>query len=375
MQYKLLLFAILIQIPSVAISQSSGGDSIHPPYIFQTGLGFHYGFIFAHNKLVQNTKGSNPRGIEADLSRRLINNKSWNDCRCYPRNGLVISYFDFDTRVLGKAISAGAYIEPFFFPHHRINLSLKGVAGLSYLTNPYHKTRNPDNNSYSTHLSAYLALGIGFNVIINHHLSAKLSGFYNHNSNGAIKEPNSGINWPAATVHVYYAFNPVPLPVLKKSPFSFYWKKPVRTEIYLLATQRFISKEAQAHYIIIGVGFKTGKQISGINAIHAGVEVVADYAVRKQLEQEHTENGSYIQPGILIGHEFLMGKFTFSQQLGIYVVNRVPFYDPVYQRYGLNYQLSNHWALGIHVKAHRQIAAFLDGRITFTFPNLKKDKK
>lgn len=55
-------------------------------------------------------------------------------------------------------------------------------------------------------------MGLGLNMKIDQHISGKISAHYNHISNGGIKEPNKGVNWPAATLHVYYAFNPTPLP-------------------------------------------------------------------------------------------------------------------------------------------------------------------
>ena len=148
MIYRLSITLLLLLVKAVSFSQSSESQSIQKPLFFTIGAGMHYGLVFAHSKAVQNTKDSKPRGIEIDLSKRLINNTAWDECRCYPRAGLVVSYFDLNNKILGNAFNAGAYIEPFFFPHHRINLTLKGVAGVSYLTNPYDAVKNPENNSY-----------------------------------------------------------------------------------------------------------------------------------------------------------------------------------------------------------------------------------
>ncbi|HKR06437.1 MAG TPA: acyloxyacyl hydrolase [Bacteroidia bacterium] len=335
--------------------------------IYSLGAGVHYGFIFAHVKEVENTKGSLPWGIEIDLSRQLINNPVWDECRCYPRTGLVVSYFDLDNSVLGKSINAAWYVEPFLSVHHRINLSMKGAAGLSYLTNPYNEISNPGNMSYSTHLSFYLAMGLGLNLELNDHFSAKLSAYYNHSSNGAVKEPNKGINLPVSTLHIYYALNPSLFPERQKNHGSGYRKKPVRKEVLLLATQRSLLYNENVHYLIIGAGFNASKQLSGMHALSLGIEGIADYSVRKRLQQDNKSEKSFFQAGILIGHEFLMGKFIFSQQLGVYVFKQIPYYDDVYQRYGLTYFFHKSFGAGISLKAHRHVANFLDGRIVYRF--------
>lgn len=335
--------------------------------IYGIGAGVHYGFIFAHVKEVKNTEGSLPWGIEIDLNRQLINNPVWDECRCYPRTGLVISYFDLDNRVLGKSINAAWYVEPFLSVNHRINFSIKGAAGLSYLTHPYNEENNPGNMSYSTHVSFYLAMGLGASLKFNDHFSIKLSAYYNHSSNGAVKEPNKGINWPASTLHIYYALNPSPLTQRQKVRGSDYRKRPFRKQVFVLATQRSLLYDESVHYLIIGTGLNASKQLSGMHALSAGIEGIADYSVRKRLEQGNKSEKSFLQAGILIGHEFLMGKFIFSQQLGVYVFKQVPYYDDVYQRYGLTYFFHKSIGAGINLKAHRHVANFLDGRIIYRF--------
>ena len=71
---------------------------------------------------------------------------------------------------------------------------------------------------------------------------------------------------------------------------------------------------------------------------------------------------------ILIGHELIIGKIIFAQLLGIYVYK--PYKgddDPVYQRYRLRYQFTNHMFAGITLKAHRHVAHIFDVRFGANF--------
>lgn len=320
----------------------------------------HYGFVFAHSKDVQNTKGAKPIGIELDLNKQLIRNESWDECRCFPRTGLLISYFDLNNEVLGKSFNAAWYIEPFLSTSRLFNLSLKGAAGLSFATNPHDTETNPDNNSYSMNLNAYLGLGLGGNFSLSRHINAKISAYYNHISNGGIKDPNKGINWPAITLQVFYVHNPHPIPSKENKSKIDYSKKILRKDVNFYFTQKNI-------YVIWGGGIAFSRQFTGLNAWTAGGEFTFDHALKNKMEDDRSTENDYVLGALLAGHEFLMGRFIFSQQLGIYLFKAEDYYKPIYQRYGLTYALTKTFSMGINLKAHGKEASFLDGRMVWSW--------
>lgn len=83
------------------------------------------------------------------------------------------------------------------------------------------------------------------------------------------------------------------------------------------------------------------------------------------LEQEG-DDATPVKAGLAIGHEFLLGKFLFSQQFGVYLSNPNPLHDDVYQRYGLVYRINKSLSAGINLKAHGHVANFLDFRLGFS---------
>ncbi|MFO7658430.1 MAG: hypothetical protein R6W78_15340, partial [Bacteroidales bacterium] len=70
---------------------------------------------------------------------------------------------------------------------------------------------------------------------------------------------------------------------------------------------------------------------------------------------------------LLAGHELILGRFNFYQQLGVYIYSPFIRKDPVYQRYGLNFNITKNNFVGISIKAHRQVADFLDFRTGISF--------
>ena len=74
----------------------------------------------------------------------------------------------------------------------------------------------------------------------------------------------------------------------------------------------------------------------------------------------------YLRGGFLVGHEFLMGRFTFSQKIGPYIYDIAKYNDPLYQTYGINFHVIENSFIGIHIKAHRHIADFMSIKLGYT---------
>ena len=70
---------------------------------------------------------------------------------------------------------------------------------------------------------------------------------------------------------------------------------------------------------------------------------------------------------LALGHEFLLGRFLFSQQFGIYLYKPYRVGDDVYQRYGLVYRATDRFQVGINLKAHKHVADFLDIMLGMNF--------
>ena len=134
----------------------------------------------------------------------------------------------------------------------------------------------------------------------------------------------------------------------------------MRKEVSIYLTQK-------NNYVIWGGGVMVSRQFSGMNALTLGGEVTADHALEKRMEEDQADEKNYVYAGLLVGHEFLMGRFIFSQQIGVYVYKANDYYKAIYQRYGLTYSISKFLAMGVNLKAHGKEANFLDGRIVVSF--------
>ncbi|HET9431273.1 MAG TPA: hypothetical protein VFO70_08850, partial [Chitinophagaceae bacterium] len=92
-------FLLLLLSPEISAQKNDSTiASGRLPNIFTISPGIHHGFIFAHSPLVENTNGAHPTGMEISIGWQRSDPTAWNLCNCFPRKGLLISYYDFDTK-------------------------------------------------------------------------------------------------------------------------------------------------------------------------------------------------------------------------------------------------------------------------------------
>lgn len=195
------LFWAIISISCLTPQASAQNDSIisiertqRQKSLFSLGLGVQHGFIFAHSVDVENTRGARPTGIEAILGWQRNDSATFALCHCYPRQGVLLAYYDYDVEVLGKSGTAAYFLEPTYRIGDGFLFSFKGAGGLSYLSNPHDSVNNPGNQSYSRPVSAYLLVGLGAWLRLTEQWWLNPTLNYQHISNGGTREPNKGIN-------------------------------------------------------------------------------------------------------------------------------------------------------------------------------------
>ena len=334
--------------------------------IFSIGAGVHYGTIFSHSPEVEYSKGSRPVGVEMNLTWQRNDSATWNLCNCFPRSGLLLAFYDYDNEILGKSFTAAYFLEPNYRISPKTYFSFKASAGLSYMSNPFDSIENPNNRSYSTTISQYLLLGIGLWFKINNNWWVNGMVNYQHESNGGIKQPNKGINWPTVSLAFSYQTNPSPYILGRRQKERFWKGYPIRWDIGLFGiAKRTLDENGESKRLpLIGLSFQGAKQVGSINNLTLGAEVFYDDALKNRLKLDSIE-ASAARAGLSIGHEFILGKFLFSQRIGVYVYNQTDYFDPIYHRWGIHYNMNKHWGIGFHLMAHRHVADFIDLRVTY----------
>lgn len=335
-------------------------------------VGYHYGIILPHSSEIRNVSDSNPWGLELNLSWHLLSRNTWEYCYCFPRTGVSLFYTNFmKPEVIGSSISLYPYIEPYFGAQKKLNGSFRFGIGPAYMTKIFDETTNPENQFVSTHLSFVVLLRMSMNYRINELTGVSLTGGFNHISNGGIKNPNLGINFPTLSVSVERYLSKPSFTAWEREEGLRLDKDTHKFFLEYFATGKAVYK-AQERYLVTGLTASYGVVIGRINGIRFGLEAIYDGAARERIDRNALPDGfedtpDYRTLGLLFGNDFLLGRFLFYQHLGVYLYENYTYMDPVYQRYGLSYFLdkSKKFLIGINLKAHRHDADFLDFRIGY----------
>lgn len=196
-----------------------------------------------------------------------------------------------------------------------------------YNTRPYHYLDNTDNivtgSSFSFLISA--GLGVQWQFSERGHLSA--GGMLWHSSNGHTALPNVGMNSPVAFVGLGRSFGPA-----TKSPEAYPDSAVNGWSPFLVAgmgmneaggTVRPTNAPLYYKYLT-GIGIS--KRFADIHRVMISVEGYYNAAYRvwnesQEVETSYTEFASASAVMVLLGHEFLYGRFGLAIQAGYNLFN------------------------------------------------------
>ncbi|MCC6752911.1 MAG: acyloxyacyl hydrolase [Saprospiraceae bacterium] len=336
-------------------------------------IGAHGGFIIAHSPEVQNTRGARPTGVEAGLGFADRSEQTYAICRCSTESGVNAQYIDFDNSILGKAAALSYYFEPQFALSPSCQLGVRALCGGIYLSNPFHPQHNPANQSYSTHLSFFLGLGAGFRYRISPKLHTGLAVLFLHTSNGGLKEPNKGVNWPVLQLQLQYVPSGAEPP--RGNAGEMQQTRSTGVSACAFYSNKLVAHGDKRRYSVYGVAAEAFTQLSSVSGLLAGMELYMDLSVKEKLARQGQSIDHQPGVGIAAGHVFFLGRMQFSQQLGVYVLKANPSFDRIYHRWTLTYRHRHHWLVGFSLKAHRHVADFADLRLGYRWQRVKDRKE
>jgi hypothetical protein len=340
-------------------------DSTSNPLYFS--LKPQYGFIIPHSPSIRSISDFNPYGFEAETGWHLKGQKDWERCNCYSRAGFSLLHINYNAPdVLGSSTNLIAFAEPFFNYKGFVLTSIRMGVGASYISKVYDAETNPQNLYFSSPLSFLVHIDVNLTKFITEQWFLKAYFKYNHISNGGIEKPNKGMNFPTYGLGVGYSFSPVNFKTREKRDME--KPIPVKPSVQAFGTLRGgeSDKEISERSPAIGVIVKARRLITRINALNAGFEGTADYYVKEKMKQDENSK-DYRQLSFLVGHDFIFGKFIFSQYWGTYLY--APYYENknFYQRYSLTYQLFENVNMGVTLKAHAEVAENFNFLLEYEF--------
>jgi hypothetical protein len=358
--WKIFLFILISAAYSSAQSLTANGDSTS----VLIGSQGHFGTILPHSKTIAHLADTRIWGGQVDISRIRYTHASWNTCNCYSQNGISFSYFNFtNPEELGSSLTIAVFAEP-QLTYGKLQLTLRGSAGISYLTRVYHPDTNPRNLFFSVPWSGLLMAQVSARYNLHPLWFLRVSTVYHHISNGGKRQPNKGMNFPAVSLGLDYAIRHNPVAPKAKNRT---WSKSFHYYAGFSYNTRAVDEsnlQSQDRKMVIGLQGDIYKQVARMHALGLGLEVTHDGSLKEQARQLAQPYDHHIISALL-RHHFLFGRFDFSQALGIYLHKEYPNRNTVFQRYVIQYRILEKLQLGFSLKAHLHSAEQMDVRLGF----------
>ena len=355
LKQRLFILSLFLFFTSLNLTHSQQTELVSKYYSVMV----NYGKTEIHSEFVNNLNGSHPKGINVEIGKHYLTPKAMETFGCYPRFGFTFNYWDFDYTEVGWGLTSAVFFEPFLLLRKNFMWSIRGGAGLAWLSNPYSKTDNPVNLAYSTHINFPLHIGFNFYKPVNQNLALKLSASFQHLSNGAVTHPNYGINYSVISFGIDHSFSGYVIPHKShtdglKMPKE---NRSKRIEAVLgmgpkdVSGTKFLMSYIQGRYF---------NQWTRINGWTTGI--IGEYDL--SIKEDFMENSRF---SIFLGHEFIFNKVGFSQEFGWYAYSPHKTQKKFFQLYSLHMKVLKNMRAGVCLKAHANVAEYVAGRLAYVF--------
>lgn len=362
------LFCTLLMLLFACDVWSQGNDQCIFRFL-ESGL--HLGFVIPHAKEVAPVSKTLPVGVDILFHRLDTSYKSWSTFSTYWSSGVRIAWYNFQNReVLGNAFTLNVFAEPVIASRARWLFSVGGGMGISYNTREYNKERNPGNQFFGTKFNFSLSVFSKLNYMITDHLSTVLTTYYNHISNGGIKQPNFGMNFPILSLGIRYMPEVITLKKRRSDStdiipgFSFLFQGMTG---YRVVDAGGVFPEKG--FLATGMNIRTSKQLTNHYGINFGGEIIFDGAIREMIRRSGEEN-DYKRAALTIGQDLKFGRAVFSQLFGFYVYSPQKAAGSFYQKYELSFMIHRNVGAGFFLKAHGHIAELMGVQFFYFIPGI-----
>lgn len=282
--------------------------------------------------------------FELNYVHQTSGTKDWQQRRNYPQVGFGMLYTDYGIdSIYGKCIGIYPNVQLPIVYYKDLELAFRAGFGLAYISQRY--TRYPDfdttNTAIGSHMNNLSLFSLDLRYRINKHIDVQAGGYFSHVSNASLRSPNLGINSYGARLGVrYFPVTSEPEKIVNElSPLSNRWLVNARLS---LAMKEIAAPDGPMHPIYIVTAFASkrywskNKLILGVDySYHSNI-----YAFLRNNEIEvGREKANSWRSALIVGNEFMMGRFGILFQLGFYVKQTYLPEDFFYQKLGCNIYL------------------------------------
>jgi len=325
---------------------------------------YHPGFIMPHNKSIDYMTKENTSAFNINLIKQTNGEEPWQKIYHNPRIGYGFYHGTLgNNNVYGKSYSLYSFFEgPCWNYQNDFMLNYRLSYGVSYISKTFNLYDNYNNIAIGSNLNIHFSLMLNAALSITEKLTFVSGLNFTHFSNGKVKSPNKGLNVVSGSAGLRYLFSPVNYkknskvkipPVKDKNSFSIFWAHGVKDFNRFSKSKYYISS--------LTVNFEHKYKQWGRYGI--GTDVFYDNSLKNFIKDETKAdnlNSKLFRLGIHGSHDFIVGNFALSLQLGYYVYSKIFYITNLYSRVGIKYNMHKNWQAKISLKSHNANAEFIE---------------
>ncbi len=339
---------------------------------------FNYGFIYAHHLELEIFNSHLP-AFEINLQQETFGKHKWERAYAYPLIGVSFWYSG-----LGKSPYLGsAYaIYPFInFPLYRRNsflMTFRFGLGIGYLTKKFDRISNYKNLVIGSHLNAAVNLTFEIRYRLNQRLTISGGFGLQHFSNGSLKLPNYGLNFPLANVGLAYRLarenNFIgDRFIAPTDPFEAIVKHSVEFNFGAAIGSKNMQAILKQNFLVYHIYENTFFPVSRKSKVGFGLDLSYDgshVAILESRGVDVSNKTKILRPGINAAYELGLSKLSLIFNLGCYLGGQEKSNGPLYEKISFQYNISKHIFANVMLKVHFGRADYIGWGFGYRFVHL-----
>lgn len=334
------------------------------PWVFGTRAAV--GFMAPHHKSVWIMVDRHALAGEFYAQRSYSGERAWHGNYIEPRWGLSVLFLDAGSDRMGPAVRLLSYLELPLVEPGTWEFTTRIGGGVGLVRDPFDRVDNFKQHAIGGKLNIAIQWGLNLRRGFGRH-AVDLGFAIDHLSNGAMQQPNLGINVP--TLALGYALqlgNPSPARLVPDTT----WRQQPRTRIQAMANVGWnevypVNSGRRSVYSLSGTAYRqaTAKSAFGVgmDLFNKGTTSLVDTALADR------SRASLTQVGLHASYALLFGDLTLSYSMGAYLQTPVQERAAVYTRVGVQQQLTPKVFMNVTLKSHLFVADHIELGVGYRF--------
>lgn len=330
----------------------------------------HYGFFIAHRYNIQHMSNAHFPMLELNYNIQTLGNESWKRKYYYPTYGIGYSVCNAGNKqLMGTTQALFPYINFNYVRKHRLSVNFRLGLGLGRIEKPFNRLTNHANLAIGSKFNAYINIGQDLKIKLNNRSAFTFGIHLHHQSNGAYKVPNLGINLATVATGYTYYFNDLPKQISTKKDTSKF-KSLNEFSITAGGFVKEIYPILGPKYPIFVASINGFRRFSEKAKWGIGIDFMHNTAIReynKVDSNKENDNVAISQIGTTLSYEVIISKVSFPLQLGYYAFSKYKDDGPIYQRIGVRYNVYKNLMISLMLKTHYAKAEYSEWGIGYKF--------